>query len=465
VILGAVKTLARGISAIALLVLAACGYPADRTAGTPAPTPAPVSTVVRRTTTSEVPTEEPASTDDDPVSAEPESTPVTTATPEPASAAGDATSTSSPAATTTSTTTASTTTSTTTTRPPDPPPPNESFAEIGLGLEHVLDIESPTALAWRPDDPAMFVASQTGQVQRVGDELGLVVDLSAEIAPVEPGSERGLLGLAFDPRNSRMYLDYTGLDNNTRVVSFELDDAAVAVPDSRREILFIDQPGLGHNGGRLLFEDEGNLYIGSGDGGASNGRDAQDTTKLLGVILRIAPSLDGESYTIPTDNPFADGVDDRPEVWARGLRNPWTFSLDDDTGDMWIGDVGNERREEIDIIPAGTSGPNFGWYWFEGTSQRFSEVPDGLVPPVFDYPRSQGVAVMGGYVYRGQAIPELRGAYLFGDLGGPIWAIGASGVTRLRVDPVNGLVGWGEDPSGELYLLGIYDGVFRLTPG
>ena len=311
----------------------------------------------------------------------------------------------------------------------------------------------------------MFVATETGQVHRVGDELSQVVDLSAETAPVEPGSERGLLGLAFDPRNSRMYLDYTDLDNNTRVVSFELDDAAVAVPDSRREILFIDQPGLGHNGGRLLFDDDGNLYIASGDGGGSNGRDAQDTTKLLGVILRIAPSLDGESYAIPTDNPFADGVDDRPEVWARGLRNPWTFSLDDDTGDMWIGDVGNERREEIDIIPAGTSGPNFGWYWFEGTSQRFSEVPDGLVPPVYDYPRSQGVAVMGGYVYRGEAIPALRGAYLFGDLGGPIWAIGANGVTRLRVDPVNGLVGWGEDPSGELYLLGIYDGVFRLIPG
>jgi glucose/arabinose dehydrogenase len=311
----------------------------------------------------------------------------------------------------------------------------------------------------------MFVSTQTGQVHRVGDTLSLVVDLSAETAPVEPGSERGLLGLAFDPRNSRMYLDYTDLDNNTRVISFELDDAAVAVPESRREILFIEQPGLGHNGGRLVFDHAGHLYIASGDGGGSNGRDAQDVTKLLGVILRVTPTLDGEAYEIPADNPFADGAADRPEVWARGLRNPWTFSLDDETGDMWIGDVGNQRREEIDLMPGGVSGLNFGWYWFEGSLQRYSDVPDGLTPPVYDYPRSEGVGVMGGHVYRGTAIPALRGAYLFGDLGGPIWAIGAGGVTRLQVDRINGLVGWGEDPSGELYLLGIYDGVYKLVPG
>ena len=440
-----------------LLVLVACGYPTDRGAGTPAPTPAPVSTAARGSTEVDSATEPlaetPPTTDEDRASGP------STTTPEPAGAPSEATTTSA-----TSTSTSSTTTTTTTTLPPDPPPPNESFADIALGLDQVVEIELPTAVAWRPDDPAMFVSTQTGQVHRVGDEVSLTIDLSAETATVETGSERGLLGLAFDPRNSRMYLDYTDLDNNTRVISFELDDDAVAVPDSRREILFIEQPGIGHNGGRLLFDDDANLYIGSGDGGGSNGRDAQDSSKLLGVILRIVPSLDGERYDIPADNPFADGIADRPEVWARGLRNPWTFSLDDETGDMWIGDVGNQRREEIDLVPGGTSGLNFGWYWFEGNHQRFSEVPEGLTPPVYDYPRSQGVGVMGGYVYRGHAIPELRGAYLFGDLGGPIWAIGASGVTRLRVDRINGLVGWGEDPNGEVYLLGIYDGVFRLVP-
>jgi glucose/arabinose dehydrogenase len=456
-----VKLWMRGGATIALLVMAACGYPADRMAGTLPTTLAPVSTMARPS--DDAASAGAASTATSPSTDQVSTSATVTTNAEPTGTTSEGTTTSSTA--TTSTTSTSTSTTTTTTLPPDPPPPNEAFAETALGLEPVLAIDSPTAVAWRPGDPTMFVSTQTGQVHRVGEELTLVVDLAAETAPVEAGSERGLLGLAFDPRNSRMYLNHTDLDNNTRVISFELDEAAVAIPESRREILFIEQPGLGHNGGRLVFDDDGNLYIASGDGGGSNGRDAQDTSKLLGVIMRVTPTLDGERYDIPTDNPFADGVADRPEVWVRGLRNPWTFSIDDETGDVWIGDVGNQRREEIDLVPAGMSGLNFGWYWFEGNLQRFSDVPDGLVPPVYDYPRSEGVGVMGGYVYRGQAIPELRGAYLFGDLGGPVWAIGQSGVTRLQVERVNGLVGWGEDPNGEVYLLGIYDGVFKLVPG
>ena len=202
---------------------------------------------------------------------------------------------------------------------------------------------------------------------------------------------------------------------------------------------------------------------GSGDGGGSNGRDAQDTTKLLGALLRITPRLDAEGYDIPPDNPFADGVADRPEIFVRGFRNPWTFSLDDESGDVWIGDVGNEEFEEIDLVPGGTSGQNFGWYWFEGNKQRRSDAPAGMTPPVYDYPRSDGVAVMGGHVYRGSAIPALRGAYLFADLTGPVWAIGASGVTRLEAERVGTIVGWAQDPAGELYLLGHNSGVYRLV--
>ncbi|MEM9516581.1 MAG: PQQ-dependent sugar dehydrogenase, partial [Actinomycetota bacterium] len=234
---------------------------------------------------------------------------------------------------------------------------------------------------------------------------------------------------------------------------------------TRREVLAIEQPGLGHNGGALLFDADGNLFIGSGDGGGSNGRDAADTSKLLGVIMRVTPNLDGDGYGIPADNPFADGAADRPEVWARGFRNPWSFSIDWPTGDMWIGDVGNDEREEVSVMRGGERGLNFGWPWFEGTNARRSDAPDGVIPPVFDYPRSDGVAVMGGHVYRGSAFPELEGAYLFADLGGAMWAIGAEGVSRLSVDPPNGIVGWGEDPDGELYLLSLYDGVFKLVPG
>lgn len=310
----------------------------------------------------------------------------------------------------------------------------------------------------------MYVTTQDGMVLRAeGGETTTVIDLSSETAVLEPGSERGLLGIAFDPNDGRMFLNLTDIDHDTMVISFELADG-VAIPDSRREVLAFDQPGLGHNGGRLLFDSNGNLYIGSGDGGGSNGRDAQDTSKLLGAILRIRPNGSGDGYEIPDDNPFADGEQDRPEIWARGLRNPWGFSIDEATGDLWIGDVGTEAFEEIDVIRAGESGLNFGWYFFEGDEQRRSEIPDDLTGPVHAYPRSEGVAVMGGYVYRGNEIPGLRGAYVFGDLTGPIWAIGESGVTRLDAERVNTLVGWGEDPSGELYLLSLVDGVFRVVP-
>jgi len=358
-------------------------------------------------------------------------------------------------------------TTTTTTVPPDPPPANEQFDSMEFDLEYVSDVDKPTAVAWRADDDAMYVSTQPGPIYRVmDDDTSVVVDLTTETFEDLPGSERGILGLAFDPRDQRMFVNYTDNDQNTRVSSFELEDG-VAIAESRREVLFIEQPGVGHNGGRMLFDAAGNLYIGSGDGGGSNGRDAQDTTKLLGAILRITPDLDGDGYSIPADNPFADGSPgagtDRPEVWARGFRNPWTFSLDDDTGDLWIGDVGNDEFEEISVMRGGTSGLNFGWYWFEGNNQRRSGAPEAVVPPVYDYPRSQGVAVMGGHVYRGDQIPELRGAYLFGDLTGPIWAIGEQGVSRLTAPTVATMTGWAEGPDGELYVLSLQNGVARFV--
>lgn len=424
------------------LAIAACGGGSDEaTIEAPASTPAPVNTVpfeapattaITATTLAEAPAADPANTEP--------AAPVT----EPA-----------------------TTTTTTTTLPPDPPPPNEQFDALTFDLEFVSDVDKPTAAAWRPDDPAMYVSTQAGPIYRVLDgETTVVVDLTEETFEDLPGSERGILGLAFDPRDRRMFVNMTDADQDTRVISFELD-GGVVIPDSRRQVLFIDQPAVGHNGGRMLFDAAGNLYIGSGDGGGSNGRDAQDTSKLLGAILRITPKLDGEGYDIPSDNPFADGQEragtDRPEVWARGFRNPWTFSIDEPTGDLWIGDVGNNEFEEISVMRGGTSGLNFGWYWFEGNNPRRGDAPEGMVPPVYDYPRSQGVAVMGGHVYRGELLPELRGAYLFGDLTGPIWAIGEQGVSRLSAPGVRTMTGWAEDPSGELYVLSLQDGVARLV--
>lgn len=358
-----------------------------------------------------------------------------------------------------------TTSTTTTTLPPDPLPPNANFDGLRIGVELVADLSKPTAVTWRSGDSAMFVGTQAGPIYRVADGVASVVlDLTAETFEALPGSERGVLGLAFDPRDGRMFVNYTDTNHDTRVASWAVDDAGVADPASRREVLFIEQPGVGHNGGHMFFDGAGNLFIGSGDGGASNGWDAQDTTKLLGAILRVTPRLDGDGYDIPADNPFADGVADRPEVIARGLRNPWGFSLDDDTGDIWVGDVGNNSFEEVSVMRADQWGANFGWPYFEGNDRRRREVPVEVVPPVYAYPRAQGVAVMGGHVYRGTAIPALRGAYLFGDLAGPVWAVGADGVTRLDAERVTTLVGWAEDADGELYVLSLSDGVFRLVP-
>ena len=427
-----------GVGLVAFAVgCSACGG-SDEPFSTPAPTPAPVSTAGPAPTTTEA------------------ATTTTTSALEPSDEGATAT-------TATSSTTTSTSTTTTTTMPPAPPPPNDAFAGLRLGVERVAHVDLPTSIAWRSGDDAMYVTTQEGLVLRIeGENATPILDLSAETVPFEPGSERGLLGIAFDPRDGRMFLDYTDLANNTQIISFALDGVR-ADQASRRQVLTIEQPGLGHNGGRLLFDGDGNLYVGSGDGGGSNGRDAQDPTKLLGAILRIIPSPGGDGYTIPPDNPFADGVADRPEVIARGLRNPWTFSLDDETGDLWIGDVGNDRFEEINRLPQSELGRNFGWYYVEGDQQRYSTVPDGLVPPVYSYGRSEGVAVMGGHVYRGRDLPELSGAYIFGDLGGPIRAVGANGVSELDAERVNTLVGWGEDPSGELYLLSLSDGVYRLV--
>jgi hypothetical protein len=347
---------------------------------------------------------------------------------------------------------------------PDPVPSAAGLDGLTLDLVPVADLKEPTGLAWRKGDPALYITVQRGQIYRVeGDVVTVVLDLSAETTEVEPGSERGLLGIAFDPRDGRMFINFTGRDNNTRVVSYQLIDG-IAVPESRREVLFVEQPGLGHNGGHLVFDDAGHLFIGMGYGGGSNGRDAQDRTKILGAILRVLPRPDGEGYDIPPGNPFADGVVDRPEVWARGFRNPWGFSIDQPTGDMWIGDVGNEQIEEVDIIRAGEFGLNFGWYYFEGSHQRYGEVPDGMTLPVHEYPHSVGTAVMGGFVYRGTAIPQLRGAYVFGDVEGKIWALTTDGAVRLGVEDVGYLFGWGQDAAGELYLFSMNEGVYRLSP-
>jgi glucose/arabinose dehydrogenase len=259
-----------------------------------------------------------------------------------------------------------------------------------------------------------------------------------------------------------MYLDFTDLNGDSVIASWEVADG-VAVPASERLVLTEHQPGPGHNGGGLVFGPAGDLYIGFGDGGGSNGEDARDHTKLLGKIVRIVPRLDGPGYDVPADNPFVGQEGIRPEIYAWGLRNPWRLSLDVPTGDIWLGDVGNETIEEIDRIPAGRAGMDFGWNRWEGSTQRRADAPADAVPPVFEWGRDKGIAAVGGYVYRGSAMPALRGAYVFGDLTGRMWFLGADGVVEHELD-FTGLVSFGQDAAGELYLVSIFGDIVKLMP-
>jgi glucose/arabinose dehydrogenase len=225
------------------------------------------------------------------------------------------------------------------------------------------------------------------------------------------------------PDGTFIYVNYTDVNGDTHVTEFAMKGDRVDV-GSRRDVLFVEQPYTNHNGGGLVFGPDGHLYIGLGDGGSGGDPhgNGQSLSTLLGKMLRISPRPSGDRpYTVPTDNPFTDDGDARPEIWAFGLRNPWRFCFDRETGDLWIGDVGQSSWEEVDVQPADSrGGENFGWNVMEGGHEYGDALrtPD-MVPPVYEYSHDDGgCALTGGYVYRGRAIPALQGAYVFGDFCG-----------------------------------------------
>lgn len=359
-----------------------------------------------------------------------------------------------------------------------PRPPASQLQGLALRFDPVLPgLRNLTGMVWNEDQAAFYAVTQDGFVHRLAPDLSgseQVMDLSAEGTVLEPGSERGPLGIAFVPRDGRMFLHYNDRGDDTNIASYAMVDGRPD-PTSRRLVLFVEQPGKGHKGGKLLFADDGTLYVGLGDGGGSRGRDAQDPAKLLGAIVRITPRLDAEGYDIPADNPHVSSPGYRPEIFAKGLRNPWQFTVDPATGDVYIADVGEDTIEELDVVPAGTSGQNFGWYWFEGSQDRgIGGVPEGLVltPPIFEYRHDEiGPAVIGGQMYSGSAIPALQGAFVFGDMTGPMFAMGASDeVVRLDIPrPGEGdfgvMTSVAAGPDGELYVLTLRKGIYRLVPG
>jgi glucose/arabinose dehydrogenase len=362
----------------------------------------------------------------------------------------------------------------TTTRLPD-------LAAVNIKLTSVAELERPVVLAPRTGDETIYVAEKEGRIRAIRDGKLVdapVLDISSMVN--SSGNEQGLLGFTFSPDGSKLYVHYSNPGGDTRVDEYAVDANGVVNAGSRRQVLAQEQPQGNHNGGELVFGPDGFLYLGLGDGGAGgdqgaghvSGGNGQSLGTVLGKILRIDPTPSGgQAYTIPADNPFVSTAGARPEIWSYGLRNPWRFSFDRETGDLWIGDVGQNAWEEVDLqakSAGGGKGVNFGWNVFEGTHRYRDGDAPGAVPPVFEYAHEGGnCSVTGGYVYRGAAIPALKGVYLFADYCvGQLRGLVASGgkVVQDRILPVRTptITSFGQDTAGELYVLSDGGEVFRV---
>ena len=354
-------------------------------------------------------------------------------------------------------------------------PPPLVLSRVVSGLQRPLWVGAAGDSSGR-----LFVLEQAGTIRVIRDGR-LVSRPYLDIRDrVSSGGERGLLGLAFAPtfaRDGRFFVDATDPDGNTFVAEFRAPNPAAGTvdPASERVILRIAQPFANHNGGGIVARPDGTLWIATGDGGSAGDPDGngQRRTTLLGKLLRIDPLAAGNSpYTVPRDNPFVGRANARGEIWALGLRNPWRFSFDRATGDLWIGDVGQAQWEEVDRVRAGNAGGrNFGWNVMEGR-HCFDPATgcrtDGLTLPVAEYDHGQGCAITGGFVYRGAAIPALAGTYLYADsCSGRIWGLEAAAETpqpRLLAMTGASIVAFGEDDAGELFVADVVGGtVSRLV--
>ena len=329
----------------------------------------------------------------------------------------------------------------------------------------------------------LFILEQTGKIWIVKDgarsefpflDLSQLITSSADRAY----SEQGLLGMAFHPEytsNGYFYLNYTDRQGRTVVARYQvsLSNPDIADGASGRIIFQLAQPYINHNGGHIDFGPDGYLYISLGDGGSANDPlgAGQNRQILLGSLLRI--DVDSvRPYAIPPDNPFVGDPAALDEIWAYGLRNVWRMSFDRATGDLYMGDVGQNRWEEINFQPAASAGgENYGWNVWEGTHPFAGGIAPNHAPPIFEYSHAQGLgcSVTGGYVYRGEAIPALEAAYLFGDYcSGQVWATyrdhNFNWNTNRFMNTGLEISSFGEDERGELYIIDYGGAVFRLDP-
>ena len=360
--------------------------------------------------------------------------------------------------------------------PPSPPPPAASGTE-GRGVSlatFATGLEEPVGLTFAPGDPGgrLFVVEKIGRIvilrggKAAADPF---LDISDRVSR---GSEQGLLGLAFHPRyaeNGRFIINYTDREGDTRIAELRASsaDPDKADPGTERELLKIDQPYSNHNGGNVVFGPDGKLYIGMGDGGSRNDpqRNGQNKQALLGKMLRL-------------DVDAVDAKSPAPEIIQTGLRNPWRYSFDRKTGDLYIADVGQNRFEEVNVAPAGrTFGINFGWNIVEGNGHcLFGDSCDqsGLTAPVVEYTSAEGCSITGGFVYRGRELPELDGHYFYADYCTALvrsfrYEGGRAADPRswkAELDPrgkLSKLTAFGEDEAGELYLLSQDGPIYRFS--
>ena len=345
--------------------------------------------------------------------------------------------------------------------------------EKPIGLRPLTDhqFSKPIFLTTAPGQSnRLFIVEQDGKIfflDQNQQQPRLFLDVSGKLST---GGERGLLGLAFHPqfaRNGRFFLNYTRIEDRATVLAEYRMSSDPDMPSEEESIvLVVPQPYGNHNGGMITFGPDGYLYLGMGDGGAGGDPEnrAQNVEELLGKFLRI--DVDGDSpYGIPPDNPFV-AAKGKPEIYALGVRNPWRFSFDRKTGELWAGDVGQNMWEEIHVIK---KGQNLGWRLMEGThcfnpSKDCQTIP-GLTLPKTEYAHEKGrCSVTGGYVYRGTNIPALDGTYLFGDFcTGEIWGF-KKGQTQLLFDTDLKISSFGEDGEGEVFVVGYEGKIFTLVP-
>lgn len=342
--------------------------------------------------------------------------------------------------------------------------------QVASGLSNPLYLTAP------PADSRLFIVEQSGRIRIAQNGQVLTAPFLDIANKVRSGGEQGLLSVAFHPRyatNGYFYVNYTDLNGDTRIERYTVSaNPNIADPASAKLILTVVQPYANHNGGLVMFGPDGMLYIGMGDGGSGGDPQGygQSRNTLLGKLLRI--DVDGgDPYAIPADNPFVGVSGARPEIWATGLRNPWRFAFDRRAGLLYVADVGQSQWEEVDVMPANQGGVNYGWKIMEGAHcyATPSCSSAGLVLPALEYGHAEGCSITGGFVYRGSQSPGLVGHYFYSDycdgwLKSFTYANGA--VTERRtwnVPNLGNVLSFGEDASGEVYVLSANGSVVRIV--